>query len=382
MRRGMPGTAASSPRRSGVSMAGTDVLDASGRRHRGLLTADDLAAWQAPVEDAVTYDYRGHTVLKCGPWSQGPAFLQQLALLDGFDLDGMDLFGADFVHTVVECAKLAFADREAYYGDPDFVEVPLQELLSRDYNAARRGLVGPEASLELRPGAVAGFRASVDHAAAGRLAMLNRAPGTGEPTVARLGVIGADTCHVDVIDRHGNMVSATPSGGWLQSSPVVPELGFPITTRGQMFWLEPGLPNSLEPGKRPRTTLSPSFALRDGKPWMAFGTPGGDQQDQWSPIFFLRMVHGNMNIQQAIDAPAFHSEHFPSSFWPRAARPGKLVLEGRYGQAVLEDLIARGHKAELGDEWSEGRLSAARSEGGQLYAGANPRGMQGYAVGR
>ena len=181
--------------------------------------------------------------------------------------------------------------------------------------------------------------------------------------MSRLGVIGADTCHLDVIDKDGNMVSATPSGGWLQSSPVIPELGFCMGTRGQMFWLKPDLPNSLEPGKRPRTTLSPSFALRDGKPWMAFGTPGGEQQDQWSLIFFLRMVHHNMGIQQAIDAPSFHTEHWPSSFWPRVARPGKVVLEGRYPDAVMYELKARDHKAEKGDEWSEGRLSAARIEG-------------------
>jgi len=188
--------------------------------------------------------------------------------------------------------------------------------------------------------------------------------------------------HVDVIDRWGNMVSATPSGGWLQSSPVVPGLGFPMGTRGQMFWLRDGLPNSLAPRKRPRTTLSPSFALRDGKPWMAFGTPGGEQQDQWSLTFFLRMVHGNLGTQQAIDMPSFHSEHWPSSFWPRIARPGKLVLEGQFASDVLDELLARGHMAEMGPDWSEGRLSAARLEGRQMFAGANPRGMQGYAAGR
>jgi gamma-glutamyltranspeptidase/glutathione hydrolase len=237
--------------------------------------------------------------------------------------------------------------------------------------------------MELRPGRLDGFEPHVDHHAAARADMLTRALGVGEPTVARLGVIGADTCHIDVIDRHGNMVSATPSGGWLHSSPVVPELGFPIGTRGQMFWLKEGLPNSLAPRKRPRTTLSPSFALRDGKPWMSFGTPGGEQQDQWSLTMFVRMVHYNMTIQQSIDAPNFHTEHWPSSFWPRAARPGKLVLEGRYGQAACDELSARGHLAELGGDWSEGRISAARIEpDGQMFAGANPRGMQGYAVGR
>jgi len=360
-----------------------DVLDTSGRRHRGLLTGEDMARWAARVEAPLAYDYAGHTMLKCGVWSQGPAFLQQLALLRGFDLAAMDPFGPEFVHVVVECAKLAFADREAYYGDPEFVEVPLGHLLSRAYNDERRRLVGEAASLALRPGAVHGFSPWVDHAAAGRADLLTRAPGVGEPTVARLGAVGGDTCHLDVIDRAGNMVSATPSGGWLQSSPVIPDLGFPLGTRGQMFWLKPGLPSSLGPRRRPRTTLSPSMALRDGRAWMSFGTPGGEQQDQWSLILFLRMVHHRLTIQQAIDAPSFHSEHWPSSFWPRAARPGKLVLEGRYGDDVLADLLARGHLAELGEPWSEGRLSAARREpDGQLFAGANPRGMQGYAVGR
>jgi gamma-glutamyltranspeptidase/glutathione hydrolase len=362
----------------------TDVLDTSGRRHRGLLIADDFARWSATVEDPVIYDYHGHTVLKCGPWSQGPVFLQQLALLRGADLDAMDPLGAPFVHQVAEAAKLAYADREAYYGDPNFVTVPLKTLLSDDYNGARRGFIGDTASYHLRPGSVPGYTPIVDHDAAARVSLLNAGvAGSGEPTLARLGASGGDTCHIDVIDRFGNMISATPSAGWLQSSPVIPELGFPIGTRGQMFWLTAGLPNSLQPGKRPRTTLSPSFALRDGKPWMAFGTPGGEQQDQWSLIFFLRMVHHAMGIQQAIDAPSFHSEHWPSSFWPRVARPGKLVLEGRFDDTVLADLRARGHDASKGDDWSEGRLSGARLEAdGQIYAGANPRGMQGYAVGR
>jgi gamma-glutamyltranspeptidase/glutathione hydrolase len=367
----------------GKFFGGEPVLDCSGERHAGFLSADDMARWAASVEDPVSTEYGPHTVLKCGPWSQGPVFLQQLALLRGIDIAAMDPLGPDFMHTVVESAKLAFADREAYYGDPDFVQVPLAELLSPAYNDMRRKLIGERASMELRPGAIEGYNPRVDHDAASRLPMLSREPGVGEPTVARLGVIGADTCHLDVIDRDGNMVSATPSGGWMQSSPVVPELGFCIGTRGQMFWLQDGLPNSLVPRKRPRTTLSPSFALRDGRPWMAFGTPGGEQQDQWSLTMFLRMADHNMTIQQAVDAPSFHTEHWPSSFWPRVARPGKLVVEGRYGQAVVDEMVSRGHVAELGGEWSEGRISAARIEAdGQMFAGANPRGMQGYAVGR
>jgi gamma-glutamyltranspeptidase/glutathione hydrolase len=363
---------------------GQEVLDVSGRRHRGLLTGQDMAAWSAPVEPALTYDYGSHTILKCGPWSQGPVFPQMLSILKGFDIAAMDPVGADFVHVVAEAMKLAYADREAFYGDPDHVSVPMEALLSDAYAADRRALIGRQASLALRPGAVPGFGNWVDHDAPARAALLaGDVSGSGEPTVARLGASSGDTCHIDVIDRWGNMVSATPSAGWLQSSPVIPELGFPLGSRGQMFWLRPGLPNSLAPGKRPRTTLSPSMALRDGKAWMAFGTPGGEQQDQWSVIMFLRMVHHRMGIQQAIDAPSFHSEHWPSSFWPRVARPGRLVLEGRFSDAVLADLRARGHLAERGEDWSEGRLSGARLEpDGQMFAGANPRGMQGYAVGR
>jgi gamma-glutamyltranspeptidase/glutathione hydrolase len=360
-----------------------ELMDSSGRRNKGLLTADDMARWSAPVEAPVSIDYHGHTLLKCGTWSQGPAFLQQLALLKGFDLAAMDPYGADFVHTIVECAKLAFADREAYYGDPDFAQVPLATLLSDTYNDERRKLVGESASMELRPGQIPGYVAEVDHHAQDRIALLSLDPGAGEPTVGRLGAMGGDTCHIDVIDRWGNMVSATPSGGWLQSSPVVPELGFPLSTRGQMFWTKPGHPNSTAPRKRPRTTLSPSMVLRGGTPWMSLGTPGGEQQDQWQPVMLLRMLHHNLNIQQSIDAPNFHTEHWPSSFWPRVARPGKVVLEGRYDPSVLAELIRRGHKAEMGGDWTEGRISAARIEpDGQMFAGANPRGMQGYAIGR
>jgi gamma-glutamyltranspeptidase/glutathione hydrolase len=362
-----------------------EVFDTTGRRQRGLLTADDMARWSATVEAPVTLDYHGHTVLKCGAWSQGPAFLQQLALLRGFDLGSLDPVGPDFVHLVAEAAKLAFADREAFYGDPNFVDVPLRTLLSEEYNAARRTLIGNRASLELRPGAVNGHTPWVDYDAPTRATMLDggMSIGSGEPTLARLGAVGGDTCHVDVIDRWGNMVSATPSGGWLQSSPVIPGLGCPLGTRGQMFWIRPGVPNGLAPNKRPRTTLSPSMALRDGLPWMSFGTPGGEQQDQWSLTFFLRMVHFGLNIQQSIDLPNFHIEHWPSSFWPRVARPGKMVLEGQFGPDVLAALRERGHLAELGPDWSEGRLSGARIEpDGQRFAGANPRGMQGYAVGR
>ncbi len=361
-----------------------EALDTSGRRHTSLLTAQDMAGWRASVEAPLTYDYHGHTVLKCGPWSQGPALLQTLALLKGFDLGAMDPAGERFVHTVVEAQKLAFADREAFYGDPTFTDVPMATLLSDAYNDARRQLIGEAANNAFRPGSPDGIAPRTDYAAAVRRSTeMAMAAGTGEPTVSRLGASGGDTCHVDVIDRWGNMVSATPSAGWLQSSPTIPELGFCLGSRCQMFWLDESLPNGLKPGKRPRTTLSPAMVLREGKPWMAFGTPGGEQQDQWQATMLLRMLHHGLNIQQSIDMPSFHSEHWVSSFWPRGARPGKLVIEGRYPAEVLAALNARGHKAEMGGEWSEGRLTGARLEpDGQIFAGANPRGMQGYAVGR
>jgi gamma-glutamyltranspeptidase/glutathione hydrolase len=368
-----------------------NVLDASGRRHGGLLTGDDMARWRVPVEPPLCFDYRGYTLCKGGAWSQGPVLLQTLALLQGFDLDDLDPLGPGFVHTVIECLKLALADREAWYGDPDFVEVPMATLLSPAYNDARRQLVGGEASLELRPGAPGGriarvWRGGGDGAIAAAGAGEPTIAGLGEPTVNRQGVVAGDTCHVDVIDRWGNMVSATPSGGWLQSSPVIPDLGVCLGTRMQMFWLEAGLPASLEPGKRPRSTLSPSMALRDGEPYMAFGTPGGDQQDQWSALMFLHHVHHGMNLQEAIDCPAFHTEHQPSSFYPRAAQPGLVALEDRFPEATRAALADRGHRLVIGGAWSEGRLSACAREqtedGAIIKAAANPRGMQGYAVGR
>jgi gamma-glutamyltranspeptidase / glutathione hydrolase len=358
------------------------VMDVSGERHGGVLTGADLAAWQAHIEPPLTYDYGRYTVCKPGVWSQGPVLLQQLALLKDFDLDGLDPMGPDFVHLQVECAKLAFADRESFYGDPDFVDVPIDTLLSDGYNAERRELIGKRASLELRPGTVDGFGAVVEMRRAEGARAAVGALGAGEPTVGRVGEVIGDTVHFDIVDAAGNMVSSTPSGGWLQSSPVIPELGFGLGTRAQMFWLDENHPAALGPGRRPRTTLSPTLALRDGEPYLAWGSPGGDQQDQWTTQFFLRHVHAGMNLQEAIDAPAWHSEHFPISFWPRTARPGVLVVEKRLPEATISELRKRGHEVEVGPAWSEGRLTAASRAGPRRRAAANPRGMQGYAAGR
>ncbi|MEU1513511.1 gamma-glutamyltransferase [Streptomyces sp. NPDC005811] len=372
------------------------TLDTSGAHHTGTLTAADLAGWSAAYETPATYDWNGWTLCKAGPWSQGPAFLQQLALLP----PELPAYGsAEYVHLLVEGCKLAMADREAWYGDA--AEVPLADLLADDYTAGRRTLVGDKASYELRPGSPGGRPPRLGAQA---LTVLSGEPGfspmgAGEPTVATPagaeprvagdGLTRGDTCHLDVVDRWGTMVAATPSGGWLQSNPVVPELGFPLGTRLQMTWLEEGLPNSLTPGRRPRTTLTPSLALRDGVPVLAFGTPGGDQQDQWQLHFFLAVAHnarvrGGLDLQGAIDAPNWHTDSFPSSFYPRGMRPGSVTVESRTPAEVVEGLRRRGHDVTVGAPWSEGRLCAvARDpESGILSAAANPRGMQGYAVGR
>jgi gamma-glutamyltranspeptidase/glutathione hydrolase len=391
-------------------VASADVMDVTGERHRGLLSYADMAAWHPRLEEPLTLDVGGLTVCKTKPWGQGPVFLQQLALLDGFDLAAMGPGSADFAHTVTECGKLAFADREAWYGDPDFTDVPVKALLSAGYADARRALVGPQASAELVPGSPDGrtprlpdfitraFRPRASYDDASVAPSLDTEPpaprldpGTGEPTMrtsggpdpkAASGYRAGDTCHLDVADRFGNMVSATPSGGWLQSSPVIPGLGFCLGTRAQMFTLTPGLPATIAPGKRPRTTLTPSLALRDREPYLAFGTPGGDQQDQWSLLFFLNHLHFGMNLQQAIDFPTFHSAHMPSSFYPREAQPRVLDVESRVSPAVVADLRRRGHLVNVRPAWSLGRVSAVARRHGVLYAAANPRGMQGYAAGR
>jgi gamma-glutamyltranspeptidase/glutathione hydrolase len=331
----------------------------------GLLSAGDLAGWDATLEPVVTFDYGGHTVCKTQPWAAGMVGLQALALLQGFDLG--ELSEAELVHVVTECAKLAFADRDALYGD---AEVPIDVLLSAEYNDERRRLVTDEASDRYEPGL--GRLPTVVERRHEPEALL----GAGEPT-------RGDTVHLDVADRFGNMISATPSGGWLQSSPAIPSLGWPLGTRMQMFWLEEGLPSSLRPGARPRTTLCPGLALRGDQPYLAWGTPGGDQQEQWGLHVFLRHVDRGLDLQAAIDSPEFHTDHLIASFYPRGFQSRSLALESRFGARTVGDLQRRGHEVTLWPAWSLGRVTAvAREEDGVLKAGANPRGMQGYAVGR
>jgi gamma-glutamyltranspeptidase/glutathione hydrolase len=361
--------------------------DSSGESHAGVLTGADLAAWSASYEPAVRQSFRGFEVAKTDLWGQGPVLLQSLAMLDRLPDEALDPATVDGAHVTTEVLKLAFADREAWYGDGS--DVPVAELLDPAYVAQRLDLVDDTASRELRPGSPGGREPRLSEHA---LREAGGSPddagpdssGLGEPTVTLSGETRGDTCHIDVVDRWGNIISATPSGGWLQSSPTIPELGFPLGSRMQMFWLDDGLPSSLVPGRRPRTTLSPTLVLRDGVPVFAVGTPGGDQQDQWQLVFLLRLLAGGQELQQAIDAPMFHNDSFPSSFYPRAMAPGRLVAEDRLGRGALDGLAARGHDVATVGPWMLGRLCAVSRDPdtGLLGAGANPRSNQGYACGR
>ncbi|MFL6027899.1 MAG: gamma-glutamyltransferase family protein [Friedmanniella sp.] len=358
----------------------------SGSDHAGVITLEDFAGHRATWEPATTAQFRGWTVAKTGPWGSGPVLLQALSILDGFDDDELDPQTALGAHHLLESLKLAFADRDAYYGDPDPASaapgVPLERLLSPAYARERRRLIGPDASREVRPGEIPArtpFRPP--------LATEPPVPGVegvGEPTVTRYGVTRGDTCHLDVVDRWGNLISATPSGGWLQSSPHIPAIGFCLGTRLQMMWLNPAAPSALRPGRRPRTTLSPTLLLQDGVPVAALGTPGGDQQDQWQLVYLLRTLVGGWTPQQAIDAPTLHTTAMVGSFWPRLWTPAGAVVEERMGAAVLEGLAARGHQVSRAGAWTLGRLSAVtrNPRTGELGAAANPRGGQGYAAGR
>ncbi|MET0839762.1 MAG: gamma-glutamyltransferase [Marmoricola sp.] len=365
---------------------GTEWRHSGGEVLPGLVGGDDLAAFEATWEDPVVAEWHGVQVAKTDLWGQGPALLQVLAMLDELGPESLDPDTGTGIHTVAECWKLAMADREAWFGDRS--PVMAQDLLVPEYVADRAALVGEAADAGVRPGRVGGreprlsrhVQALLAGEATGRTADVT----TGEPTVQRDGTTRGDTCHIDVVDRWGNLVSATPSGGWLQSSPTIPDLGFCLGSRAQMFWLDEGLPASLVPGARPRTTLTPTLVLRDGVPVLACGSPGGDQQDQWQSLFLLRHVVGGMTLQEAIDAPNFHTTSFPGSFHPREMEPGVLVVEDRIPANVLTDLRGRGHEVMLQGPWSLGRMCAVSRDPatGLLHAGANPRGMQGYAVGR
>jgi len=347
------------------------VRDSNQFESAGLFSDDDLASFQGRVEDPVHTSYRGIEVFKAGFWSQGPVLLEMLNLLEGYDLKSLKHNTTDYVHLVTEAAKLAFADREQYYADPDFVKVPQRGLLSKDYAQERRKLIDmAKASMEMRPGDPYPFE--------GIKVSLKAPP---PPLELRPGEKG--TTGTRAADRAGNLFSATPSGGWFRTSPILEGLGFVMSTRGQIFWLDPSKANKLEPGKRPRTTLTPTLALKDGQPYMVFGTPGGDEQDQVNLQFFLNVVEFGMDVQQAIDAPNFQIAHFPSSFFPRKASPGEIGLEGRFAANTIEELSRRGHIVKVEGEWSGGDETAILYDAQRkvMFGGASPRREKSYALG-
>ena len=310
----------------------TASMDESGKSHRGFLSEEDFAAYEAELEEPLSIGYRDWRVYKCGTWTQGPVLLQTLALLEGYDLGKMGHNSADYIHTVIEAMKLAFADREFHYGDPKFADVPMKRLLSKEYAAERRKLIDRgRASMELRPGgwsAVQGVESVLD---VGKVFLAgggkedrrqktedrrNKEEGgkASLPTAHSSG----DTTAIQVVDRAGNIISCVPSGGWLQTSPVVPGFGFPLGTRAQTFYLIEGHPNALRPGARPRTTLTPTLAgFGRRAPHLAMASPGGDVQDQWNLLSFLNIAEFGMSLQEAVEAPTFWTTHFPSSFSPR-----------------------------------------------------------------
>jgi len=337
--------------------------DVYGGEHEGLMALEDFEEYEARFEDPVSTSYRGLEVHKCGPWCQGPVMLEMLNLLEGYNLREMGHNTVEYLHTWIECAKLAFADREQYYADPDFVDVPLDWLLSKEYADKRRELIDPSsASMLLRPGGVETIELE-------------------ERT--RESVFEGDTVHLEAVDSYGNMISATPSGAWIRTSPIIPGLGFCMGTRAQMLHLDPDHVEKLEPGKKPSTTLTPSLVTDDSSPYMTFGTPGGDRQDQWTLQFFLNYVDFGMNLQESLEEPTIHVNHFPASFWPHSVKPGEVAVEPRIPETVIKGLKRRGHKIVVSAPWSHGRCLAIRYDPrkGLITGGASPRTGDPYVVG-
>ena len=349
------------------------------RSQGGWLSMDDLAGFAVGVDTPPMIDYRGASsasdgieVYACGPWCQGPTNLHALRILEGCDLRGMGHNSADYIHTVLEALKLAFADRHAYYGDPDFGDVPMAGLLSREYADVRRREIDPHRANPEMPDAGNPW---AHQAGNGRAA---RQP---EPVA---GPLSADTSYICAVDRWGNAFSATPSDGF-GGAPIVPGLGFMVSARGSQSWLDADHPSSLAPGKRPRLTPNPALAFKDGKPWLPFGTPGGDVQPQSMVQLFLNVAEFGMDVQQAIEAPRASTWSFPNSFWPHAYRPGLVGIESRIAPSVVDELRKRGHDVDVWNEWTPrmGSLCAIEvdRERGALFGGADLR-RDAYAMGR
>jgi gamma-glutamyltranspeptidase/glutathione hydrolase len=333
------------------------------KEHGGLLERSDFERFETRIEEPARLRFGDAELFKCGFWSQGPAELQTIALMSRFDLKAMGAGSADYCHLLIEAMKLAFADREQYYGDPTQATVPADVLLSEAYAERRARLIDTRRSnRELRPGDARRNAALLPEDE--RFTPKDWGPGT---------------VHVDAVDARGNMASFTPSGAWLMSSEVVEPVGFPLSVRMMTFYLAPAHhPNVVAPGKRPRTTLTPSLAFRNGKPWMTFGTMGGDNQGQWLLQFFLYRAAFGMTIQEAIEAPKLSTEHFPGFFAPHQGFPNQVRIEPRFGPKVLEELKRRGHELDIAPDWTEGFVSAAQydEDSGLIEAGCDPRGSK------
>jgi gamma-glutamyltranspeptidase/glutathione hydrolase len=332
------------------------------KENGGLLVREDLERFETRIEEPVSLRFGDIELFKCGFWSQGPAELQTIALMWP-RLKGMTPGSADYCHLLIEAMKLAFADREQYYGDPAQALVPSEVLLSQEYTRSRADLIDMRRSnKELRPGNAR-----------------RNAPLLPEDERFTPKDWGGGTVHVDAVDAKGNMASFTPSGGWIKSAEVMPALGFPLSVRMMTFYLEPAHhPNVVAPGKRPRTTLTPSLAFKGGRPWMTFGTMGGDNQGQWLLQFFLYRAAFGMSLQDAIEAPRLSTEHFPGFFAPHQGVPNRVRIEGRFGAEVIDELRRRGHDVDIAPDWTEGFVSAAQLDEatGMIEAGCDPRGSK------
>jgi gamma-glutamyltranspeptidase / glutathione hydrolase len=351
-------------------------MSAATREAGGLLTEEDLATYAGKVEKPLSVSYRGYQVYKAGPWNQGPVLLQTLALLEGFNLRGMGSGSPDAVHTIVEAIKLAYADRDKYYGDPDFVQVPMAGLLSNAYTTSRRALIDPaRASLEQRPGRPEAmgsdpiFSFSVNAQSSPHAFTESEKIGS-DP-------LPGDTTSVQVVDAAGNLFSATPSSGWLLGGAFVAgDTGVPMSNRMQAFRLEASSPNVLAGGKRPRTTLTPTVVLKDDRPFLAIGTPGGDSQDQQILLVLLQIFDFGRDVQAAIEAPRVNSLHPESSFDDHRAQPGVLEVEETLGAGAIDELKRRGHQVRLRSPYgiSTGIVAVGIDPAtGALRGGADPR---------
>lgn len=345
-------------------------IDAFMKDNGGLMRYEDMAAFRLKPEDPVSTNYRGLMVYKPGFWSQGPALIETLNILEGYDLRSLPQNSAEYIHKLVEALKLAYADRDTFYGDPNFVKIPTERLLSKEYAAERRNLITNKASMDFRPGTIEGFT-NLKHPSQVEI----------QRTKIDDDLMARDTTCVNAIDASGMMFSATPSGAWLPSV-IAGDTGIPLTARAQSFLLVPGNPNELAGGKRPRVTLSPTLLTKDGKPYMTLSTPGGDNQDQSLLQLLLNVVEYAMPAEQSVEAPRFQTRHLVSSFDNHAMSPGDLLLDDRLPAAIAADLKARGHIVDLRSKWASGAAPVLIRvlPNGVLEAGADPYGYRAAAA--